>query len=110
MNSRLVERAEPILRAAEGMDDSERARLFDLYHDAKDVKALSAKLATENLPPSLIDSLLSAKKLSESEPSHLDRITEAVNRLSTIDPTTLEIAEKHPHILKALFDAATRKE
>jgi hypothetical protein len=105
----LVERAEPILRAAEGIDDSQRADLFDHYYDAKSSAELASRLNGIPVSEDLKQELIAAKRLSEPEPTVMDKTVSAINRLASIPQSVLDIAEKHPVVFKTMTDEITRK-
>ena len=103
----LIERAEPILRAAEGLDDLQRANLFDIYHDAKSSTELTGKLNGLSVSDELKAALIAAKKVSDPEPDAMDKVFDTMSRM---DPKTLELAEGHPEVLRVLADAVKGKE
>ena len=105
IHPRLIERAEPILRAAEGLDDSQRANLFDIYHDATSSTELTGKLNGLSMSHELKAALIAAKKVSDPEPDAIEKIIDAFVRIPKAE---LDRAEKFPHVLKHLADAGRK--
>jgi hypothetical protein len=99
--------AESILRGEPTINDEQRANLFDIFHSTKDEGELARRLQPLAVPDDFKKQLYDAKQggaITKGEP--LDKVTEAINRMKTIDPQVLAMAEAHPNVLKALTGAA----
>jgi len=104
-----VDHAAPILAASPYVNDDERADLHDVFHNSKDHNELARQLQTIAVPDDLKHKLFQAKKLQSPEPAPIDKATEAINRVGSIDPKVLELAEKYPNVTKILAAAASEK-
>jgi hypothetical protein len=102
-----VDPAQPILAGAPSITDEDRANLWDVFHNSKDHNELVRHLTPAAIPDSLKAQLYEAKKKNAPVVEPLDKVTEAVRRVSQIDPKVLDLAESHPNVLKALTGAAT---
>lgn len=110
VDPRLVDHAKLILQARGAMDDSQRADLWDAFHDAGSSQELAQKLNGVEVPDDVKHDLIRAKQLSDPTPDATDRVISAISQLAKIDPAILDIAEKHPTTMKAMVDAATGDE
>jgi hypothetical protein len=104
IDPRLVDHAEDILSNAP-LDDSTKADLWDAWHDAPNVDFLARRLADFDIPDRLEEDLVMAKKLSEPEPTPIDKALGAIHRLGQMDPQTLRVAETHTNILRLFVNS-----
>ena len=102
--------ATPILRADPVLSDENRADLFDIFHDSKNPEELAQKLQPLLVPDDTKRKLLAAKQTATPVLDPLDKTTAAIKRVSELDATTLDLAEAHPNVLKALTTAAMTPE
>ena len=107
--SPFVDQAEPILRGDPALDDATRASLWDAFH-SKNADELVQHLQPLPIPDDTKHKLWTAKLASTPVAPPLDKVTAAISRIKQIDPDTLEVAEAHPNVLKALTSAATAPE
>lgn len=112
---RVHDHAKDILFAANGVQDAVKASAYDYFHDTKNTDELRATLQgfdASHLPDDVKQKLLDAKKLSTTptrEPEDiLDKILPAMLKLQKSG--ALDVAEKHPHVMRHLTDAAIKKE
>jgi hypothetical protein len=98
--------AEPILRGVPGITDDERADLWDAFH-SKSADELAQHLQPLAIPEEHKNRLYQAKQMSMPAPAPLDKATQAIKAVATIDPKVLDMAETHPNVLKVLSAAAT---
>jgi hypothetical protein len=111
MTEEFISKAEPILRAAQGISDVDRADLFDAYHESENANDLAGRLqSVEGLSPDIASKLIAAKHSSEPVPSNLDRAVEAIHSVAKLDPQILEVAESHPVVMRGLVSAATKEQ
>lgn len=92
------------------LTQDQKASLWDDYHAAKTPAELVQRLQNHNVPNQLKHELLQAKQITAPVPSLADKVTDAIHRMSRLDPETLAVAEKHPTIAKAFLDAATKNQ
>jgi len=86
------------------MSMDSKADAWQHYYDARDSKDLVNRLMNFDAPLNVKHDLYEAKKnFSDPVPTPMDRATDAVHRISALDPRVLEIAESHPNILKSLM-------
>ena len=102
--------AEPILRGDPALSDENRAALWDVFHDSKNHNELAQKLQVMTVPDDTKKRLYEAKQKSMPTPAPMDKATEAITRLGSLDPQLLELAESHPQTAKLLVGAATMPE
>ena len=98
--------AEHILRADAGLTDDQRERLWGIFHDSSTPEALAKVLRYHDISNATKHGLFEAKRRTAPVESPTDRTVSALKRVARIDPQMLEVAEKHPTVLKALADAA----
>ena len=92
------------------MTDEQRSEIWDLYHDTRTVSDLARKFSERSDFPEHVElALLEAKKQDTAASSHLDRVTEAIHHLASLDRATIDHAEHHANVLRLFADAA-RKE
>jgi len=97
--------AEEILRADRGLDDIQRADLFDAFHDARDENHLVDLMRTIAAPGD-VKYLLQAAKQDSMPPVH--PATEALTAMNRLDPALLALAEKNPTTAQALISLAKK--
>jgi hypothetical protein len=107
INPSLIDHAKLILLHAP-MTQDEKASAWDQFHNARDSADLTARLANVSMPDEVKASLVAGKKLSEPEPTPVDKAAAAIHRMSELDSKILELAESHPSVFRALLDAATK--
>jgi hypothetical protein len=105
-----MDHASPILSAEPTINDQQRADLWDVFNQSKDAGELAQKLAPVLVPDDLKHKLWTAKNAAAPVAPPLDKVTAAIQKIKTLDPDTLEVAEAHPNVLKALTAAATMPE
>jgi hypothetical protein len=82
---------------------------YDAYHAAKDPGELQQLLSRIELPNETKSALLQAKEVTQPMPTAVDRVVNALNTLSKMDPVVRSTAEAHPTVVKMLTDAATKE-
>lgn len=105
----LIDPAYQILVNEPSLTDSEKANLWDHWHDSKNAAELQTRLSPVDLPVYVEQQLVYTKQLNEpqaSEPTPLDRAVTALAHIKQINPQTLSLAEKYSHVAKMLVDAA----
>ena len=90
--------AEPILRGDPALPDEQRADLFDIFHDSKSPLELTRKLQPLDVPQDTKHRLYLAKQSASGDPA-----VTAMNKLADIDPEILDLAEKHPNVLRQVI-------
>ena len=95
--------------SATPIDDESKVALWDHYHGAQTSAELAARLQGVPVDDFLKQLLIAAKKLSDPELTPTEKVTDVIGRISKMDKRTLQIAESHPNILRALTDAATKE-
>jgi hypothetical protein len=105
-----VDHAAPILSSDLNLTDDDRASLWDTFAQSKDANELVKNLSgqqydhvSNSTKQSLYDAHVKANASTEQQPDH---VMNAVNAIVKLDPKVREIGETHPHLLKALVDAA----
>jgi hypothetical protein len=93
----------PILHGEPTIDDRQRESLWDLFHSSKDATELAAKLHPMALHPDLKEQLLRAKNRPSVELDATDNVVGAIQKMATLDPKILDLAEQHNHVLQALL-------
>lgn len=109
IDPRLIDHAYKILVNEPSLTGSEKANLWDQWHDSKNAAELQTRLSPVDLPVYVEQQLVAAKQLSEPqapELTALDRAVTALARIKQINPQTLSLAEKYSHVAKMLVDAA----
>ena len=103
MDTNLQDPAEPILSGDPALDQDTRGNLWDAFHNSKDPNELSRVLEPYAIPDDTKRRLLAAKQqatpLSASNPA-----ATAIDALSSIPQNSLDAAESHPNVLKALIE------
>jgi len=102
------DQAESILRNDRSLDDSKRALLFDVYHDAKNPEELARRLQYFNIPNSTKSELYAAKARTALNPSPVDRAVSALNRVARLPQNVLEAVERFPTTARALVASALK--
>jgi len=102
--------AKNILSAEATLGDSDRAHLWELFHSTASSDELAGRLAHEEVPAHVEEALIAAKRLTDRKPEPPTPVQGAIERLKAISPDVLELAEKHPTVLRALVSEATAKE
>jgi hypothetical protein len=105
--SPFTDEVSPILRGEPSITNDQRADLFDVFHKSKDPNELARHLQPLVLPDDLKQQLYDKKKKMVPPVEPVDKVTDVVNRMKTLDPAALETAEGHPNVLKAFVTAAT---
>lgn len=108
--SPFMDHAAPILAGDPALSDQNRADLWDAFHQSKDPQELVQRLAPLVVPDDTKHRLFQAKQASMPVAPPVDKVTAAIQKMTTIDPQTLELAEAHPNVLKAITSAATTPE
>jgi len=89
------------------LDDTTKADIWDCFYESRNSADFKTRLARFDIPDSLRNTLLSARK--SLEPSERERVVEAIKHLSTLDPNLLATAEAHPNLLRYMLDAAKKE-
>jgi hypothetical protein len=105
--STFKDHAVEILKGEPTINDSQRSDLWDLFHQSANATELARRLHTMPLRPDLKEQLLRAKNKPSVKPDPIEKVLDAMQRM---DPKVLDLAEKHPHMLKLVVDLATREE
>lgn len=110
-NPLVVDHATPILNDEPALSDEHKEALWDAFHASKSPNELAKILQPLAIPNDTKQKLFDAKRASippAVEP--LDKTTAAIKQMGEIDKDTLDLAETHPNVLKALSAAATAAE
>ena len=102
IDPRLIDHAKNILTPAP-LDQDTKANAWEHYHLAKTPAELSTRLQGLNLPTDVQTQLLDAKQSVTPEPTAADKVTEVIQRMARIPQAALDLAEKHPTVLKSLL-------
>jgi hypothetical protein len=100
--------AEGILRGDTSITDEDRSALWDSFHGARDANHLAQILQPLVIPNDTKHKLWQAKQATAPVSSNIEKVSAAIQKLSQLDPVTLDIAEKHPIVSKAFIDAAVK--
>jgi hypothetical protein len=92
--------ASPVLSAAQGIDDVQRADLHDIFHEAKDDDDLAQRLSSYSAPDEVKRKLIDAKIESQGP---VEKAFAVIDRLGGLDK-----AEKNSTVARALIAVATR--
>jgi hypothetical protein len=98
--------AEPILRGDPQLTDDDRASLWDAFH-SKSAAELEQHLMPLAMPEDTKKRLWDAKKAVTPVPAPVDNVTSIMQKMTTIDPQIMAVAEAHPVVFKTLVAAAT---
>lgn len=98
--------ASKILRPVRVLD-SVKADAWDAYANASDHNELAEKIAPLALPSETKAALFAAKKSEFENQSPLEKTIHAIKQLGALPPETLDTAEQHPKLLRAV-DAAVK--
>jgi hypothetical protein len=85
------------------------AAAYDAYHNAKNSNALRQSLSLIALPAETVGALLRAKRVTDPVQTPVDKVASALTAMAQIPTSVLDLAEKLPHVAKALIDAATKE-
>jgi hypothetical protein len=107
--SPFVDHAAPILAGDPELSNDQRADLWDAFA-TKNPEELVQHLQPLAIPEDTKNRLYQAKQASMPAPDPLDKVSQAVSRISQLDPQIRETAEAHPNLLKAFVSAATTPE
>src|ERR1039458_6699727 len=109
--SPFIDHAANALQAEPALSDEQRADLHDVFHESKSPDELVQKLMPMvDIPDDTKHRLWQAKQASMPVAGPTDKVTAAIQRMTTLDPKTLELAEAHPNVMKAFTSAATAPE
>jgi|ERR1700723_490037 len=108
-DSPAVDPAEPILRGDPSMTDETRATAYDQFHSSKDHLELAKKLQHVEMSNETRHRLWTAKKLTAAPVDPVAKVRAAIEQVAQMDPAALEVAEKHPTVLKLFGDALVPK-
>jgi hypothetical protein len=101
-NSPFYDHAKNILTPAP-VDQDTKADAYDHFYAAKSPAELSTRLQGLDLPDDVHQQLLDAKQSVMPVATAQDRVVEAITRMANLPPATLELAEQHSNVLKALL-------
>lgn len=104
-----ADHAEKILAADPTLDDATRSTLWDSYHSTVDPNELASQMRDVIAPEDTKNKLILAKQTTSPVPTRVEKLTSALTTMSRVDPKTLQIAQQHPNVAKALIEAATRE-
>ncbi len=106
--------AVPILAGDPVLSDEQRADLHDVFHGSKSPSELVQKLMPLAIPDDTKHRLFEAKQQQmvamPSVGGPVDKTVAAIQKMKELDPQTLELAEAHPSVLRALTSAANTAE
>jgi hypothetical protein len=102
IDPRLIDHAKRILMPSL-LDQDTKATAWDHYFAAKTPTELSARLQTLNLPTDVHQQLVDAKQATMPVLTPVDKAVEAVKKLASMDPRTLDLAENHNHVFQAFL-------
>lgn len=108
-SSPFQDHAAPILAGDPTINDQQRSDLWDAFH-TKSPEELTQHLASLAVPDDLKHKLFQAKQASMPATPPVDKVTDAIHRMTALDPKVLDVAESHPNVLKAFQAAATAPE
>lgn len=112
--SPFLDSAKPILAAHPAITDDQRADLWDIFHNSKDSGELAQHLQPLAIPDDLKHHLFVAKDATAPpvpvKVAPIDKVTDAIKRISQLDPKVVDLAESHPNVLKTLSTAAMQEE
>ena len=112
--SPFLDPAKPILAAHPAITDDQRADLWDIFHQSKDSGELAQHLQPLGIPDALKHHLFVAKDATAPpvpvKVAPIDKVTDAIKRISQLDPKVVDLAESHPNVLKTLSTAAMQEE
>jgi len=104
-----VDHAMPVLSAASELDDTQRASLWDAFHDSRNPEELARALQTIPVPDQVKHQLYDAKKASMPTADPVEKALAIINRIGTLNPKTLELAKKYPKTLSTLVGLIAKK-
>lgn len=107
--SPFMDHAAPILQGDPALSDEQRADLWDAFQ-TKSPEELVDHLQPLAIPEDTKHQLWTAKKMAVTPTEPLDKTAAAIQRMTQLDPKTLELAESHPNVLKVLVAAASTPE
>src|SRR5665213_2546759 len=110
----LIDHASGVLQGAQGIDDTQRADLWDAFQ-SKNPDELKQHLDTLPIPDDVKQKLHGAKLASVAPPAgppigQAEKGLSVISRMAAMNPKELDLAESHPNILKVLVGAATAPE
>jgi predicted HD phosphohydrolase len=94
-----------IEKHGEDLSPEQRADLWQTFHSSATPEILAQKLQPHNVSNALKHELWAAKHMTAPQPSHLDKISEALHRVARLNPEVLEAAKNNPTVAKALISA-----
>lgn len=108
--SKFVDHIYPVLYGEPNLDNSQRSDLWDLAHGASNVNELQQHLSQlPQLHPDLVNKLLIAKGKPSVELDTVDKVVGAIQRMGTLDPKLVDLAESHSNVFKALLASQTEE-
>lgn len=124
IDPRVLDHAKRILTAAVDRNEissDQAADAWEAWHQAKTARELTAPLDKLKLPTAVLHELWTAKQEYGTKPDpftdRLDRTVEAIKRVARLHATpardevsVAKLGETHPHVMKALTDAALKSD
>jgi hypothetical protein len=101
--------AEKILRGDPNMTDEGRATAWDIFHAAKDHLDLAQRIQHVEMLNDTRHRLWEAKKTTAAPVDPVSKVRAAIEQVAQMDPAALEVAERHPTVLKLFGDAMIPK-
>src|SRR5271156_622751 len=121
IDPRVLDHAKEILMRA-GMiheiTEETAAKIWDEYFTAKNSEDFAERLNKIDAPNALKSEIWQAfEQFRNPKPSHLDRVVAAIHGMKHLassstrgEKSPLDVAERHPNVLRALTDASKREE
>jgi len=107
--SPFMDHASPVLQGDPSLSDQQRSDLWDAFH-SKNSDELVQHLVPLAIPDETKHKLFLAKQAAAPVTPPVDKVTAAVQKMASLDPKLLDVAESHPNLLKAFTTAATTPE
>jgi hypothetical protein len=112
--SRVRDHAKRILQDAP-LDNDVKARIWDVFYNVNSSSEFAKELQPLDIENSLKHELFLAHRQHRNvEPSRVDKVIAAIRRMTQFAKpargvSALDASESHPHVLKALADAALKQ-
>lgn len=105
----MTDQAAPLLSSEPTINDNQRADLWDAFH-SKSPEELIQHLQPLAVPDDFKKRFVDAKKKSMPPVDPIDKTASVMNRMASMDPKILDLAERHPNVLRALTTAIAAAE
>lgn len=104
MDTPTTDLAKQILGSDPQLQDEDRAALWNVFHKSKSPAELAQILVPSSVPDDTKRRLVQAKQQLMPPPSD-NPVADATSKMAALPPDQLELAEKHPAVLKAFLAA-----